>query len=352
MSADPYATDDTTTDATTTDYAAEEVAAPEEEAKNPTILYFGWGILHIWMAVLGFMIYGYYPGMINSNTWWKNQCPTTLWTSALAPGTTALPQVLIGGTGTAAFTVVNATWTNSTCLKAAPVSQWSTVAWTALIGNGLMSLVWILNTIIGNNGGMLHMIFWRASQASALLALLELVFEFMAMTSYGTQSNVTNSWFGLPSATMAAPTATVAGVYTPGTLTPTTWTPATSDFKYLMWKTPAAIVPLSTDYSIYGQLFNLAYDANANTSTYLSLISTVLKVAVIVLSFGPFGAWYKHQADLAAAPMYDEDGCDADGYDVEGNPCPAAADESNYDAYGCNSSALDVYGNECPAPAY
>jgi len=55
-----------------------------------------------------------------------------------------------------------------------------------LIGDGLMALIWILNTIIGNNGGMLHMIFFRASQASALLVLLELVFEIMAMTSYGT----------------------------------------------------------------------------------------------------------------------------------------------------------------------
>jgi len=56
-----------------------------------------------------------------------------------------------------------------------------------LIGDGLVSLVWILNTIIGNNGGMLHMIFLRAFQASALLALLEVVFEIMAMTSYGTK---------------------------------------------------------------------------------------------------------------------------------------------------------------------
>ena len=78
--ADPYATDDTVT----TDYAAEEVAAPEEEAKNPTMLYFVWGILHIWMAVLGMLIYNWYPGLINSNAWWKLQCPTTAWTAATA----------------------------------------------------------------------------------------------------------------------------------------------------------------------------------------------------------------------------------------------------------------------------
>ena len=65
-----------------------------------------------------------------------------------------------------------------------------------LIGDGLVSLIWLLNTVIGNNGGMLHMIFLRTAQASALLVLLEIVFEVMAMTSYGTRVQVFNSWFG------------------------------------------------------------------------------------------------------------------------------------------------------------
>lgn len=56
-----------------------------------------------------------------------------------------------------------------------------------LIGDGLISLIWLLNTIIGTNGGMLRMIFWRTFQASALLVLLEVVFEVMAMISYGTK---------------------------------------------------------------------------------------------------------------------------------------------------------------------
>ena len=71
----PYATDDTAT----TNYAAEEVATPEEEAKNPTILYFAFGLLHIWTAVLGLLIYNWYPGLISNNSWWKLQCPTTAW---------------------------------------------------------------------------------------------------------------------------------------------------------------------------------------------------------------------------------------------------------------------------------
>jgi hypothetical protein len=57
-----------------------------------------------------------------------------------------------------------------------------------IIGDGLVFFVWLLNTILGNNGGLMHMIFFRLFQASALLALLTLVFEILAMTSYGTKA--------------------------------------------------------------------------------------------------------------------------------------------------------------------
>lgn len=57
-----------------------------------------------------------------------------------------------------------------------------------MIGDGFVVFVWLLNTIIGNNGGVIHLIFFRIFQASFLLALLTLVFEIMAMTSYGTKA--------------------------------------------------------------------------------------------------------------------------------------------------------------------
>jgi hypothetical protein len=63
----------------TTDYSEE--MAEEEDPSNPTILYFAYGIIHVWMAVLGFIIFGYYPGLMSSNTWWKVQCPSTSWNS-------------------------------------------------------------------------------------------------------------------------------------------------------------------------------------------------------------------------------------------------------------------------------
>jgi len=85
--ADPYAAD-----------ATEEELAPEEEAKNPTIFYFAYGVLHIWMAVLGFLIYGYYPGLLTSNTWWALQCPSTAWTATTIAAATTVKGVATGAT--------------------------------------------------------------------------------------------------------------------------------------------------------------------------------------------------------------------------------------------------------------
>jgi len=164
-SADPYATEEPTEE--TTDYSEE--AVEEEDPTNPTILYFAYGIIHVWMAVLGFLIYGYYPGLMSSNSWWKVQCPSTAWTTVtLAASTTAgcavptaaCPAMLLY-TNSAAGTALVPGWTLSDCQKAAPVSQWSEVAYTMLIGDGLVFLVWLLNTILGNNGGLMHMIFFR-----------------------------------------------------------------------------------------------------------------------------------------------------------------------------------------------
>ena len=168
-SADPYATE--YAEETTTDYSEEAAVEEEEEPTNPTILYFAYGIIHVWLAVLGFLIYGYYPGLMSSNSWWKVQCPSSAWNVAsLALATTAGTAGCISTAATAACpTVVLSTnaatpipgWTLSDCQKAAPVSQWSNVAYTMLIGDGLVFFVWLLNTILGNNGGLMHMIFFR-----------------------------------------------------------------------------------------------------------------------------------------------------------------------------------------------
>ena len=195
-SADPYATEEPTEE-TTTDYSEE--VAEEEEPMRPSILYFGYGLIHVWLSVLGFIIFGYYPGLMSSNSWWKVQCPSTAWTTVTVADavkattadcttpTASCPTIVLQ-TNAASGTSYIEGWTLSDCRKAAPVSQWNTVAYTLLIGDGLVFLVWLLNTILGGNGGLMHMIFFRIFQASALLALLTLVFEIMAITSYGTKA--------------------------------------------------------------------------------------------------------------------------------------------------------------------
>jgi hypothetical protein len=104
-SADPYATEEPTEE--TTDYSEEAAVEEEEDPTNPTILYFAYGIIHVWMAVLGFLIYGYYPGLMSSNSWWKVQCPSTAWTAAtLTAATTAKTAGCTGADATAACPTV------------------------------------------------------------------------------------------------------------------------------------------------------------------------------------------------------------------------------------------------------
>lgn len=111
-----------------------------------------------------------------------------------------------------------------------------------------------------------------------------------------------------------------------------------SDNKYIMWKDIAAGTANATDFSALTQGNVNGYDANNSTATMLTIISSILQIAVIVLSFGPFGKWFQHQKDAADADALDET-LVAEPADV-------------YDAYGCNAYGLDVDGNECPAPAY
>ena len=114
-----------------------------------------------------------------------------------------------------------------------------------------------------------------------------------------------------------------------------------SDKKYVMWKEGSANTANATDFVGTSQANQNGFDSNYNSALLLSLVSSVLEIAVIVLGWGPFGEWYQYQADLAAEEA-EEDDEEAEEY----------AAEDAYDAYGCNADGLDVYGNECPAPEY
>lgn len=76
---DTYGYDDTTYGDYDTETTSEETMEPAVVNLNAP-LYYGWGVYHIWMVVLGVLIMGWYPGLITSNSWWKLQCPSTAWT--------------------------------------------------------------------------------------------------------------------------------------------------------------------------------------------------------------------------------------------------------------------------------
>jgi hypothetical protein len=56
-----------------------------------------------------------------------------------------------------------------------------------LTGYGLVTLFWILNLFLGNNGGMFHMLFLWVSRLTALQAIATLVFTLIANTAYGSR---------------------------------------------------------------------------------------------------------------------------------------------------------------------
>lgn len=57
-----------------------------------------------------------------------------------------------------------------------------------MFGNGFVNLFWLLNLIFGDNGGIFHLIWWRITQATLVLYLIELVLMINANNSYGTKN--------------------------------------------------------------------------------------------------------------------------------------------------------------------
>ncbi len=70
------------------------------------------------------------------------------WTSvSVNPGYT-----ITESEGSGTKTVVNTVWNQNSCKKAKPVSSWSNVSTTLLVGYSICVLFWILNIILGNDG--------------------------------------------------------------------------------------------------------------------------------------------------------------------------------------------------------
>jgi len=76
--------------------------------------------------------------------------------------------------------VVNTVWDEASCLKAEPIRSWSRVSGTLLWGYFISILLFVVNVIFGNTGGLVHMIFWRSTQAVAILPVLVIIFLVIA----------------------------------------------------------------------------------------------------------------------------------------------------------------------------
>lgn len=82
-----------------------------------------------------------------------------------------------------------------------------------------------------------------------------------------------------------------------------TWS---SNMSYIMWKDIVGGVPNSTDFVAAIQGNNLGYDKNYTTATYVSLLTSIMEVFVIIYAWKPFGDWYQHQNELLTRPpLYD-----------------------------------------------
>jgi hypothetical protein len=135
-----------------------------------------------------------------------------------------------------------------------------------IISDGILACIWVANVIVGNNGGKVHTTFILTFWISAIIALLKVLFEFLVMTSYGTQAEVFTSWFGGTSRATPASSST--------------WT---SDLKYIMWKN----VPDTSS----------GYDANYTRVIALCILSSILELTIFYYSAGPFTSYHTYMVD-------------------------------------------------------
>lgn len=92
-----------------------------------------------------------------------------------------------------------------------------------MIFYGLSTVVWCINTLFGNRGAEIQLVFWRLSQVFLIVPIITVIMTVVATNSYGNQANVYTSWSGSPTYTSTIST--------------------TRDNKYLMWTDVSAVVP-------------------------------------------------------------------------------------------------------------
>jgi len=56
-----------------------------------------------------------------------------------------------------------------------------------IFGNIIVLILWTLNTMIDNHGGILHFIWWYSTMGTTSLVFLNFAFVILAFFSYGTR---------------------------------------------------------------------------------------------------------------------------------------------------------------------
>jgi hypothetical protein len=89
----------------------------------------------------------------------------------------------------------NTAWTTSYMTGADPVSSWFTAAYTqSSLHFGMV--VWFgLNQVLGNNGGLVNMLFYRFAQLSLIFPLIDLGLTFRAKNGYKKCGDLTITQF-------------------------------------------------------------------------------------------------------------------------------------------------------------
>lgn len=160
------------------------------------------------------------------------------------------------------------------------------------------------------------MLWLRTSEISLILPFFAMIFDWAADQSYATREVVMFSWCG---------TTDCASIVA-----------AKADRNNLLWRNvPSIPVPTATDYTFKSRLLQEGYDTNANNSYWLLMITSWFQLVLWGFSLMPnihkydaethsnYDEFSNHapQESSGQAPTLDENGCDKNGYDIDGNDC-------------------------------
>lgn len=215
-----------------------------------------------------------------------------------------------------------------------------------MISSGAIWLFWLANLVLGNNGNLVHMIWWRFTQGAAIFPLVGGYIVYWVESSYGVASQVMNSWCGNDSCSGGS-----AAVWKAATAS--TWGNAgVPDNKYLLYKN---MHPVGTDnlYAVFttGTVPYYLADSHGNQVFWYVGFSQLVNLVIMLASFHPFKNKYNYEVLMneLAAQSADESNC-VDGLDEDGNVCYDEEASDDYEAATEDSTCvdgLDEDGNDC-----